>query len=364
MHVAVDGLAARSPAPGVRRYLTEIWRAMPEAAPDVCGTLVGGDARDAAGLGLRHLPVRGPVINNLHWAAWTLPRALARVGADVFHAPAYTAPLWGRAPLVLTIHDVSYARQPEWYPHLSDPLRQAFYRRSACRADRIITDSRHSRDEIVQAYGIAADRITVVPLGVAGRWRADATIAREPLVLHVGDVHTRRNLGIVLDAVLALRAAGGALAALRLVLIGRDLGAVAALQAQARAAGAPEALEHHAGIDDEALLQWYRRAAVFAYPSRYEGFGLPLLEAMACGTPVVASRATCIPEVAGEAAQLVSPDDLQAWCTALRAVVADPAAAARWSAAGLARAAGFSWVAAARATADVWRETARRGRAS
>ena len=103
---------------------------------------------------------------NLGWSLVDLPRAVRKSPFDVFHAPAYTAPLVGVHPLVVTIHDVSYERRPEWYPYRRDPIRRWFYRRSALAADRILTDSEFSRSEIQAAYGIQAERIRVVPLGV------------------------------------------------------------------------------------------------------------------------------------------------------------------------------------------------------
>src|SRR5262249_9084730 len=133
-------------------------------------------------------------------------------GIDVFHAPAYQAPLWGVHPLVLTIHDVSYARHPEWHPYKNDPFRRAFYRQSARGADRILTDSDFSRSEIIAAYDIPAERISVVPLAASPLFtpaphnptRLPAGV-RQPYALHVGDLHVRRNLKTALQAILSVR---------------------------------------------------------------------------------------------------------------------------------------------------------------
>jgi len=356
MDIAFDGRALSSPAGGVRRYVGELWRAMREAEPDVHGIAVGGDPALALALGVRHQPSGWSVPTNPGWCAWALPRAAWRARADVFHAPAYTAPLWGARPLVVTLHDVSYERHPEWYPHQSDPLRRAFYRHSALRADRIITDSQFSRQEISAAYGIPAARIAVVPLGVSDVFAPGAVVPRDPVVLHVGDLHPRRNLAMLWDVVCHLRTHAPGLSALSLVLVGTDRGAWAGLAARARGTVHEGALRHLDHITDAVLTRWYQQASVMAYPSRYEGFGLPLLEAMACGTPVVASRASCIPEVTGGAALLVDPDDTAGWAQALGRVLTDGAEAARLREAGLARASAFRWAHTARMTADVWRE--------
>lgn len=364
MDIAFDGRALSSPAGGIRRYVGELWRAMQEAVPDVRGIAVGGDPDRARALGVRHQPAPWSLPTNPGWCAWALPRAVAHTGAAVFHAPAYTAPLWGARPLVVTLHDVSYERHPEWYPHESDPLRRAFYRHSARRADLVITDSRFSQHEITAAYDIDPTRIHVVPLGVASVFSPCATVEREPVVLHVGDLHPRRNLSVLWNAVRRLRRDQAALGHLRLVLIGTDRGSRDALMSEAARDGLPEALVHIPQIDEEGLRHWYRKAAVFAYPSRYEGFGLPLLEAMACGTPVVASRASSIPEVTGDAARLVDPLDADGWIAALRDVLCDRIRAEQMSSGGLAQAARFTWTTTARMTADVWREAAARGRRS
>ncbi len=164
-----------------------------------------GGSRDAvpAGLGRIDEPRHPPT--NLGWSTVGLPRAAARARVDVIHAPAYTAPLWSSVPLVVTIHDVSYERHPEWYPYRRDGLRRLFYRRSAHAAAHVLTDSEFSAGEIAAAYSIPRERITVAPLGVSSHFTpADGTTRdalpaglTTPFLLHVGDLHERRNLPLV-----------------------------------------------------------------------------------------------------------------------------------------------------------------------
>jgi glycosyltransferase involved in cell wall biosynthesis len=146
---------------------------------------------------------------------------------------------------------------------------------------------------------------------------------------------------MLLDVVLGLRQSECGCAGLRLVLVGSDRGLLESLTRQAKHDA--DALVHIAAASDDELIDWYRRAAVFAYPSRYEGFGLPPLEAMACGTPVLASSAGSIPEVVGTAALLLSVDDVRGWREAMRAVLTNAAFAAELGGRGPGRASQFTW---------------------
>jgi glycosyltransferase involved in cell wall biosynthesis len=286
---------------------------------------------------------------------------------QLIHAPAYTAPFLSRTPVVVTIHDVSYARHPEWYPYRRDWLRRAFYRRSAKAAARVLTDSAFSADEIVAAYSIGRDRISVVPLGAApGFAPADPGVPIDlpagvttPFLLHVGDLHERRNLAMLVNALLEARRRFGGSAAPSLVLAGVDRGVGDRLCAMAAAAGAPEAVVRLGVVNDERLRTLYHAATALVYPSLYEGFGLPVLEAMASGTPVIGSRAASIPEVLGDAGVLLPSGDPSAWTQAILQVVNDESMRAAMSARGLARAATFSWAHTARLTYDVYRQAGR-----
>jgi alpha-1,3-rhamnosyl/mannosyltransferase len=296
-----------------------------------------------------------------------LPRAANRARLDIFHAPAYTVPFGGPRPLVVTIHDVSYARHPEWYPYKSDPLRRAFYRRSARSADRIITDSTFSKSEIVDAYGIRPETIDVVPLAPAPGFIPGPRLplpspCPPQFVLHVGDLHVRRNLPMVARAVAAVRSRDAAWRDLALVLAGEDRGTGDALrEINSRAGGSAPLVVFVGAAPEHALLSLYRSAAALVYPSRYEGFGLPILEAMACGTPVIAARTSSIPEVAGDAAVLLDPDDETAWADGIQRVLEDTVHAADLRDAGLTRVGEFSWRHTAEQTARVYRTLLQNG---
>jgi glycosyltransferase involved in cell wall biosynthesis len=339
----------------VRRYVNALVPALRALGAPLDLVVLGGSPRDVPE-GVTHVAEPRHPPTNLGWTLVGLPIAARRARIDLLHAPAYTAPVGIRTPVVVTVHDVSYERHPEWYPYRRDRLRRAFYRASARSAARVLTDSAFSAAEIHAAYGIAHDRIAVVPLGVVPRFAGEAAAAdvRSPFVLHVGDLHARRNLPVVLDAVMALRRRAGGTAGLTLALAGVDRGVVAELQARAAAAGGSDALAVLGIVSDARLDALYREAAALVYPSLYEGFGLPVLEAMARGTPVVATRASSVPEVLGDAGVLLEPDDAAGWVASLDAIIGQPGRRAALAEAGRTRAAAFTWERTARETYEVY----------
>ncbi len=361
LRVGFDGHLLEFPAHGVRRYVGELFGAL-AAQQGVEIVALGADPRAALPPGIRKAagPVRVPA-NHAVRTVLAMPLLARRAGVHLFHAAAYTAPLAGAPPVVVTVHDVSYARRPEWYPHGAGRLRQAFYRWSVRRARAVITDSEFSRREIAAAYEIDPDRIAVVPLAVgapfvgpgAASVAPSAPAGGPPFVLHVGDLHRRRNVERALRSVLALRRRCPG-QAVQLVCAGQDYGSGAALLDLARSSGDPDAVRLLGRVNESALLDLYRTAAAFVYPSLYEGFGLPLLEAMACGVPVLAMRAASIPEVVGDAGLLLEPDDEAGFTAALEAVLTRPELRAQLREKGLRRAAAFTWERCARATLAVY----------
>ena len=264
--------------------------------------------------------------------AWTLPRLLRRVGAALVHTQ-YAIPLRAPCPAVVTIHDLSFERDPELMSRVDRIVFRRVVPRAAANAVAVLTVSERSRADLVELYGVDPARIVVTPNGVDSVFEPGEG-GPQDYVLSVGSIEPRKNQ---LAAALAAREAG-----LPLVVAGpvRD----AALAAELQAAGAT--LRGYVPL--EALVSLYRGAACLVQVSRYEGFGLPVVEAMACGTPVVVSRDSALLEIAGGAAVVVEGTAIADGI--LRAVAERETLVA----AGLRRAAEFSWAATAAATLGVY----------
>ena len=274
------------------------------------------------------------------WEQALLPARARAVGARAVLSPANLAPLALGERNVVVIHDAAALRHPEWYGRAYVAWQRAVLPRLARSAGRVVTVSRFSKGEIVDVLGAPADRVVVVPNGVDERFGpdADAGAARSalrldrPYVLAVGTRIARKNLA-------ALAAAADALAQR-----GVDLVTAGSGRAYMRAEGdtGVRALGY---VPEEHLPGLYAGAGALVMPSLYEGFGLPCLEAMRCGTPVVAADRAALPEVCGDAALLFDPDDEAAVTAALHRALDDPDPLV---ARGLERARAFTWERTAR----------------
>lgn len=290
-----------------------------------------------------------------------LPVALRRSRPDALLVQ-YTLPPLTRVPGVVVVHDLSFERPEaaEWIPRASLARYRATIRSSATRARRVVVPTEFTRDDVVERYGIAPERIVVAgnaldpELAAALRSTPRAEPDDRLVVLAVGTVLPRKNLDVVADAVLRLRAEGLP-AHLRLVGPTPPAGRSALARIHARLG---DALEVSGMLPTEGLAAAYRSSHVLAFPSLFEGFGIPLVEAMAAGTPVVSSDSTCLPEVGGDAVLYAAPREPQAWVDALRLVLTDPATARRLSEAGTLRAATFDWVRSTASTRRALHEAA------
>jgi glycosyltransferase involved in cell wall biosynthesis len=279
-----------------------------------------------------------------------LPALARRRRAAVLHAPNCFLPLVRPCPGVVTINDLAFETWPGDFSRTTGAKFRALTRLAARSAQRIICPSRYTARDVCVRYGIDEGKVRVIADAPALAVGTEPAPDGGPYVLAVGDLRAKKNLAALVSAFAALRTAEGI--PHRLVLAGIDTGEGARLQTSA--GNAPVQLTGY--VDDARLDALIRGADVLVHPSLYEGFGLVVLEAMARDTPVLAARATALPETGGDAAAYFDPADPDDLCHQLGTLLADPRERARLARAGAERAAGFTWERTARATADVYRE--------
>ena len=274
------------------------------------------------------------------WYLGALPRRARRDGVDVLHCPTHRAPVRSQVPLVVTFHDLAVVRHPETFNHWTRTYSRLTLPRIARAARRLIAVSEFTKRELRELLDVPEEKVRVVPNAVGPPFAADGDAAGGDYVLAVSTLEPRKNLPRLVDAFQRAHLNG-----CRLLVAGaRGWGGV-------RLDG--DGVNWLGQVGDDELARLYRGARCVAYVSLYEGFGLPVLEAMACGAPVVAARTAVAEEVSGGAAVLVDPLDPDAIAAGLAEAV-DRRDQLR--AQGLERARAFSWADAARATIEVYRE--------
>lgn len=287
-------------------------------------------------------------------------------GVGLFHATEHLLPKLSRARSVFTLHDTAYLLFPQHHLPRNRMYLRAMMPRFLARADRIIAVSENTRRDALRFYGLAPGKIEVIPEGVDARFGPDVDAASvsdvrrryrlpDRFVLSLGTIEPRKNLPTLLEAYAALQPSH------------TDVGLVIAggrgwmhenFFDRLRSLGLERVVVVTGHVPDDDVPALLNAAEVFAFPSEFEGFGLPPLEAMACGVPVVCSNAASLPEVIGDAGLLLPPRDVGAWVKALGAMLGGPDLRAELRTKGLARARRFSWDAAARKTLEVYRSVA------
>jgi glycosyltransferase involved in cell wall biosynthesis len=291
-----------------------------------------------------------------------VPVHAARYHLDVLHGLVNVLPLLTRVPRVVTVHDLAFLRHPERFRRSRASYLRPAVSMSVRRADHIIAISASTRADLLELLGVAPDRVTVIYPGVAERFRPlpaeevkefrTRELGGRRYILHVGTLEPRKNIDLLIRAF-----AGAAEAAhpdLDLVLAGARGWMYAPLFALVRELGLESRVHFLDHVTASELPLWYNAADLFAYPSAYEGFGLPVAEAMACGVPTITSSSSSLIEVTAGAGLAVETGSLESLRMALARVLDTPHLAGELRRRGLERARIFTWPAAARATARVY----------
>ncbi|MDR3707572.1 MAG: glycosyltransferase family 1 protein [Capsulimonadaceae bacterium] len=365
--IAFDARSIYSGGTGDRVYFANLITALAKLVPDERLTLyyhLPDPVRDALGdaapnIRLAHVPARSGFL----WPHLNLPARLRRDGAALLHAQ-YTLPIVPFCPTVVTIADVSFRVDRSWFPPKQHAIMNTLIPLAARGANQIITQSEFSKREIVERLQVDPQKVAAIPLavspgfqpmdlGVAVRLAMERYGLSGPFLIGVGlqggsRQYRRKNARIVVRAVERLKASGD-----------WPKNAVVALTGRSEQFGSDDEVRSAdfvrflGYVPDDDLPLLYGSAAACVYPSRYEGFGLPPLEALASGCPVVASNAASIPEVVGDCGLLCGPDDLEGWADALRRSLTEDLRAI-FGQAGIDRAAKLTWEKTAQNTLDVY----------
>jgi glycosyltransferase involved in cell wall biosynthesis len=298
------------------------------------------------------------------------PRALCDLRADLYHGLGFVAPLRATCPTVVSVMDLSFVTQPQAHKRFNRVYLSWLCRESCRRAVRIIAISEWTKRDLVQHFGVAPERVDVTPLGVdhdhfkptppdeLTAFKAQHGIG-ERAIFYLGSLEPRKNLTRLIEAFALLTHDQQPATNSQLFIGGSLAWKYDEVFERIRSLGLEQSVKLIGRVSEDDLPKWYSACAVMAYPSLYEGFGLPPLEAMACGVPVVASNVTSLPEVIGDAGIMIDPTDAQALADALNRVLCDDALRADMRAKSLARAAQFTWQRTAELTLESYERVIR-----
>lgn len=300
------------------------------------------------------------------WEQLAWPLAASRLKLDLIHSMAFVVPVFSPCPAVVTVYDLSFYYYPERFLPLQRRYLNSQTRRSCRQARRVVTISGSGRQDVHRLYGVPLERIDIVRPGVDDIFfpRPPAEVEQfrrglalpEQFVLHVGTLQPRKNIPVLLEAFARLTRPG-----LKLVLVGGEGWGYKEIFEKVDSLGLNDQVHFSGYVPDASLPLWYNAASMLVFPSLYEGFGLPVAQAMACGTPVIAAASSSIPEVAGQAARLFAPDDVPALADHMVNVLDDEQSAATMRKNGLEHVKNFSWQAAGKEMAAVYRKALDKG---
>lgn len=350
-------------AAGISGYIAGLLGHLPQAAPHLHYTAWLPQTR--AGLdGVEQVATGGSedqVGRRIFWEQVSLPRQARRLRVDLIHGPAFSVPARAAVPTVVSIPDLSFRLFPAYHPRGRRLYLDLITRLSLARARAVIAISESTKRDVCRLYGVEESRVRVTHLGVGSEFAVQSPAERAAFrtragmgayIYYQGTLEPRKNLLTLVEAYRQLREGGWRE---HLLVLGGAPGW--------GHEGIREAVQRH-GLEDQVVFlgyvppaespDWYAAAELFVYPSAYEGFGLPPLEAMACGTAVVTANTSSLPEVVGDAGVMVNPGDARALAEAMLHLLSSPKHRAELAAAGAERARRFTWAATATATAEVY----------
>jgi glycosyltransferase involved in cell wall biosynthesis len=355
---------------GVHQYIYHLLRHLEQVEGGLSYTVLLGDGELPPDVALRVLQSRLPTSRpawRILWEQLVQPWVLRQIEADLVHGPVFVGPLLASCPTVITIHDLSFYRFPDLFRPANRLYLKVVTRLSAQRARRLIAVSSHAAAETTRLLSVPPGRIDVVYHGVDPAFRplpVDKVAAfrrrqglPERFVLFVGTLEPRKNLTRLVEAFSRICADDD----VGLALVGAKGWLYDEVFARIEALELGDRIIFPGYVTNGELPFWYNAATFLAYPSIYEGFGLPILEAQACGTPVITSEVSSLPEAAGDGALMVDPYDVEALATGMGRLLADSQLREELQARGRAHAAGFSWPRTAADTATVYRRALSKG---
>ena len=375
MHIAIDAHSVGAQLAGNESYVTNLIEALAEIDSENRYTVYVSkpEARERFGnrwpnftlrFTLPHTPlVRVPL---------TLSRELRRHPVDLLHVQ-FTAPPLSPCPIVASIHDLSFEHLPQTFKRRSRMQLRLTVRHTARKAARILALSEYTRNDIIKTYGVEAERVSITPLAASrlftpitepselSRVRSTYGMKRD-YILAVGSIQPRKNLPRLINAYAHLRSLRPQAKLPQLALVGKNAWLYKETLQAAKQHGFADDIIFTGYVPEADLPPLYTGATCFVYPSYFEGFGLPVLEAMQCGTPVIAGNRTSLPEVVGDAGLLVDPFDEKALAAAMARVIDNANLAAELRVKGLQRAGNFSWQETARLTLQAYKQAAARNK--